>query len=275
MENKGFEFQISSRNLVSQFKWNTEFNISFNKSKITKLDKGVPIRLGDISQRGMVAIAKEGEELGLFYGYVSEGVDPATGDIIYSDLDKDGKLSDGDMTIIGNSNPKFSYGLTNSFSYKNFTFSFFFQGVQGNDLFNASRIETEGLFDEANQLTTVLNRWVTPGQVTDIPRIRFGETRNSLISSRYVEDGSFLRLKSATLGFDMPDKILKKLKISKLYLYVTGENLLTFTNYSGFDPEVNVYGRGAGAAMKNIAPGVDYGTYPQTRDFLLGINITF
>ena len=102
-----------------------------------------------------------------------------------------------------------------------------------------------------------------------------GEDHNSLLSSRYVEDGSYLRLKSATLGYDLPKSLCNKLKAQKLYLYVTGENLLTFTKYSGFDPEVNINGRGSDNALKNIAPGVDYGVYPQSRTFLLGINLTF
>lgn len=275
MDNKGFELQVSSKNLVGGLKWNTDFNISFNRSKITHLDKGVPIKLGYISDRGNVAIAKEGEPLGLFYGYVSEGVDPQTGNIKFSDFDKDGKLSDGDQAIIGNSNPKYTFGLNNSLNYRNWTFSLFIQGVQGNDIFNATRIESEGLFDEGNQLTTVLNRWTKPGQITTIPKADFGNNHNSLISSRYIEDGSFIRVKSATLGYNLPQVLVNKLKMSGLYLYITAENLFTFTNYSGMDPEVSVYGRSADNALKNIAPGVDYGTYPQTRSLLLGINLTF
>ncbi len=275
MENRGIEFQVSSKNLISDLKWTTDFNISFNKSKIIKLDKSVPIRTGYISDRGNVAIAMEGEELGLFYGYISEGVNPETGDLVFKDMDKSGTLNDADQTIIGNSNPKFTFGLTNSFSYKNFSFSFFFLGVEGNDIFNASRIENEGLFDEANQLSTVLNRWTAPGQVTDMPRSNFGDNHNSLISSRYIEDGSYIRLKSATLGYELPIKYAEKLKMSRLFIYVTGENLFTFTKYSGFDPEVDLYGTSGDNTLINIAPGVDYGTYPQSREFIVGLNITF
>jgi len=276
MTNKGLEFQVSSKNLVGELKWTTDFNISFNKSKITKLDKGVPIKTGYISFRGNVAIAKEGEPLGMFFGYVADGVDPQTGLMKYKDLDKSGDLNDGDQTMIGNANPDFTYGLTNNFSYKRVTFSFFFQGVQGNDIFNASRIETEGMYLAINQLATVSDRWKKPGDITNIPgSAGNGEDHNSLLSSRYVEDGSYLRLKSATLGYDLPKSLCNKLKAQKLYLYVTGENLLTFTKYSGFDPEVNINGRGSDNALKNIAPGVDYGVYPQSRTFLLGINLTF
>lgn len=273
MDNRGFEFQVSSKNLVGKLKWSTDFNVFFNRSKIISLDGGT-IKIGNISERGTVAIAQEGKQLGLFYGYIADGVDPATGNIIYRDIDKSGDLSDGDQTIIGNANPKYFFGLTNNFSYGNFTFSFFLQGVQGNDIFNATRIETEGLIDEANQTKNVLRRWTTPGQVTDMPRASYGDNTNSLISSRFIEDGSFMRLKSATLGYTLPEAVTSRLKLSRCFLYVTGENILTFTKYSGFDPEVSLYGR-SGSTEKNIAPGIDYGTYPQSREFIIGLNITF
>ena len=273
MENRGIEFQVSSKNLRGAFSWNTDFNIFFNRSKILNLDGGI-IKIGNISERGTVAVAQEGQPLGLFYGYIADGVDPATGNIIYRDIDKSGDLSDGDQAIIGNANPKYAFGLTNSFSYGNFSFNFFLQGVQGNDLFNATRIETEGLIDEANQAATVLRRWTAPGQVTDIPRASYGDNTNSLISSRYIEDGSFVRLKSATLGYSLPAALLQRLHLNRCFFYVTGENILTFTKYSGFDPEVSLYGR-SGGSEKNIAPGIDYGTYPQAREFIIGLNLTF
>lgn len=274
MENRGVEFQVSSKNLVGDFKWGTDFNISFNKSKVIGLDGGT-IKIGNISDRGAVAIAMEDQPLGLFYGYVSDGVDPATGNIIYRDLDASGDLSDGDKTVIGNANPDYVFGLNNSFSYKNFTLSVFFQGVQGNQIFNASRIESEGLMDEANQLATVLNRWTTEGQVTDIPKATYNDNTNSLISSRFVEDGSYVRLKSLSLGYEVPARVANMLKMNRLYLYMSCENLLTFTQYSGFDPEVSVYGRSGENKEKNIGPGVDYGTYPQSREILFGLNVSF
>lgn len=276
MENKGFEFAVSSKNMVNELKWNTDFNISFNKSKITSLPGG-SIQLGQLNNdgRGLVSIAKEGEALGTFYGYISEGVDPATGDIKYKDLDGNGSLSDGDKTIIGNANPKFSWGLANDFKYKNWSLNIFFQGVQGNDIFNATRIETEGMYNANNQLTTVLNRWTTPGQITDMPKADFAGGQNLKISSRYVEDGSYVRLKSITLGYNIPETILSKLSISKARFYLTAENLFTWTKYSGLDPELSIYGRSNDNSLKNIAPGIDYGTYPQTRDIIFGLNLSF
>jgi len=269
MWNKGFEFQVSSKNLVGELKWTTDFNISFNRSKITKLEKGVPIIGGEIDNRSASAIAQEGQPLGTFYGYVAEGVDPQTGQMIYTDLDNSGDLSEGDKTIIGDANPDFTYGLTNNFSYKQFTFSFFFQGVQGNQIFNASRIVTEGMYYPVNQLSTVMNRWENPGDITDMPKSdKDNLMHNSDVSSRYVENGSYLRLKSATLGYDLPKSLCNKLRAQKLYVYVTGENLLTFTKYTGFDPEVSAFGVG-------VAPGVDFGSYPQSKSFIFGLNLTF
>ncbi len=269
MWNKGFEFQVSSKNLVGKLKWTTDFNISFNHSKITKLEKGVPIIGGEIDNRSAAAIAMEGEPLGTFYGYVADGVDPQTGVMKYKDLDNSGDLSDGDKTIIGYANPDFTYGLTNNFTYKQFTFSFFFQGVQGNQIFNASRIVTEGMYYPVNQLSTIMNRWENPGDITDMPKSDPGNLlHNSDVSSRYVENGSYLRLKSATLGYDLPKSLCDKVRAQKLYVYITGENLLTFTKYTGFDPEVSAFGVG-------VAPGVDFGSYPQSRSFIFGLNLTF
>ncbi len=269
MTNKGVEFQVNSKNLVGKLKWTTDFNISFNRSKITKLEKGVPILGGFIDNRSASAIAQEGESLGTFYGYVSEGVDPATGNMKYKDLDNSGDLSDGDKTIIGHANPDFTYGLTNSFNYKGLNFSFFLQGVQGNQIFNASRIVTEGMYYPVNQLSTVLNRWEKSGDITNMPKSDPGNlAHNSDVSSRYVENGSYLRLKSATLGYTLPSSVCNLLKVEKLYFYVTGTNLLTFTKYTGYDPEVSAYGVG-------VAPGVDFGSYPQSRSFIFGLNLNF
>ncbi len=276
MENRGFEFQVASKNLVGNLTWNTDFNISFNKSKITSLPGG-SIKIGGVNNdgRGFPAIAEEGQPLGTFFGFISQGVDPATGDIKYADLDNSGTVNADDQTIIGNANPDFSFGLTNDFTYKNWSLNIFFQGVQGNQILNLSRIETEGMYNTHNQLTTVLDRWTTPGQITDMPRAHFGGTNNVRISSRYVEDGSFVRLKSVTLGYSLPEVLVNKLSMSKVHFYLTSDNVFTITKYSGFDPEVSLYGRSTNNSLKNIAVGVDYGTYPQTRDILFGLNITF
>lgn len=262
MVNKGMEFSVSSQNLKGAFQWNTDFNISFNRNKLTKLGLNKIYYYAEMYEtRESAVILKEGIPLGTFYGYVSEGVDPETGNIIYSDLNKNGSLDPGDRTEIGCAQPDFIYGMTNTFSYAGLNLSVFLQGSQGNDIFNASRIDTEGMFDFRNQSKAVLDRWKRPGMITDIPRV--GNIENSHNSTRFVEDGSYLRLKTVTLSYDFNKKWLKKMHLSKLQAYVTGQNLLTLTKYSGYDPEVNAYGADA------VAQGVDYGTYPQSKALIL------
>lgn len=276
LENKGFELQISSKNVVSSnFRWNTDFNISFNKNKVLSII-GNTIHSGGINPAGddfNTAVVQEGEPLGSFFGKFSEGVDPATGDMIFR------KTADGSadsVGIIGNANPKFIYGLTNSFTYKNFTLDIFLQGVYGNQILNATKILTESMALTMNQSATVLNRWQTPGDITDIPRVTPNDWANSNPSTRYLEDGSYLRVKSVTLGYNFNPEALQKIHITRFMIFVTAENLLTFTKYTGFDPEVSVFSsNGQDATNQNTALGVDYGTYPQSRDIVAGIKISF
>jgi TonB-linked SusC/RagA family outer membrane protein len=276
LENKGFEFQVSSRNIVSSdFRWNTDFNISFNKNKVLSI-VGTTIFSGAINPAGdefNTAVVQEGKPLGSFYGKISQGVDPATGDIIFM------KTADGsaDSTgIIGDANPTFIYGLTNTFSYKNWTFDFFLQGVQGNQILNATRVLTESMALVQNQSANVLNRWHNPGDITEMPRVTPSDWANSNPSTRYLENGSYLRVKSLTLGYTLNPSVLSKIKITRFMVYFTAENLFTITKYTGFDPEVSAFsGSNQGATNQNTAPGVDFGTYPQSRDFVLGLKISF
>jgi hypothetical protein len=204
----------------------------------------------------------------MFWGYISDGVNPETGDIMYRDLDKSGSITPNDKTYIGDPNPDFTFGLTNNISYKGFNLNVFFQGSVGNDIYNLSRMETEGMYDAKNQSTAVLGRWKIPGQITDMPRA-VASKENLKTSSRFVEDGSFLRLKSLTLSYNVTGKLLKKLNIGRLQPYFTAQNLLTFTNYKGFDPEVNQWGGSA------LVQGLDWGTYPQTKSYVFGVNVEF
>jgi len=270
LENRGIEFEISSRNFTRDFIWNTDFNISFNRNKVIDV-VGQEIIGGSVAGRGDVSYSREGEPLGLFYGYIAGGVDPATGMMYYINQDGESVFNPTpeDRTIIGDPNPDFLFGLSNSFAYRNFDLSVFVQGSYGNDIFNATRIETEGMLDAKNQSRTVLNRWRAPGQETDIPRAVADNTDNSILSTRFVEDGSYLRVKSITLGYELPSSVIQKLNIKNLRFHVSAENLLTFTNYSGYDPEVNAFG------TSNIALGVDYGTYPHTRNLIFGVNVSF
>jgi len=271
VENRGLEFNLSTVNTTGTLRWSTDFNISFNKNKVLELQYTDVYYFGRVySNNQDVAIVREGLPLGVFYGYVSEGVDPETGDLNYKDVNGNGIFDPGDRTVIGDANPDFVYGLTNSLSWKNFGLDFFFQGSQGNDIFNATRIDLEGMFDSKNQSTDVLRRWTPDNRNTDIPRaIGGGKVDNVRNSTRFVEDGSYLRLKAVTLSYAFNPELLERLKIRQLSVYVTGQNLLTFTQYSGFDPEVNAFGRSA------TELGIDYGTYPQARTLTAGLNVEF
>jgi len=270
IQNKGFEFTILGKVIEKDdFSWDTNFNMSFNNNEIIDLKDQI-IMTGDIYQRGNVVRAEEGQPMGNFWGFISDGVDPSTGQIIYRDLDGDGEINaDGDKTVIGNANPDFSYGFTNSLNYKGFGLNVFLQGVSGSDIFNATRIETEAMTDFKSQSSAVVNRWQQPGDVTSIPKATLGDKYNSDLSSRFIEDGSYLRLKTLTFSYDFNQSFIEKSFLSRLKIYFTAENLATFTDYSGYDPEVNAFG------ASNLVQGVDYGTYPQTQNFIFGINASF
>jgi len=271
MENKGLEFALSTKNFQGdKFTWTTDLNISFNRNKVTDLGTVTKsLDFGSIYERDAAVRVEVGRPLGSFYGYVFNGVNAATGDAVYQDRNGDGKITADDRTFIGSAQANFTYGVNNNFNYGNFGLSLFFQGVQGNQLFNASKIELEGMYDSKNQSVDVLDRWTTPGQVTSIPRALRLSSNNSLTSSRFVENASYLRLKTATFSYNFGATTLGKWKMDKLTVFATGYNVLTFTKYSGLDPEVNQYG----ANGPNM--GVDYGTYPQSRSFLLGVNVGF
>lgn len=271
MRNMGLEFAVSSQNFDNKrFKWSTDFNISFNKNKV--MDFGLtPMNYYATlyTNEQPAIILKRGLSLGTFYGYVSKGVDPETGDIMYEDRNNNGIIDPEDRTVIGNAQPDFTGGITNTFSYSNFSLSVFFQGSYGNDIYNASKIDMTGMLDFRNQSSEVLRRWRRPGMETDVPRP--GNIENVHNSTRFVEDGSYLRLKNVTLSYDFNTNkgFLQKMGISKLQPYVTAQNLWTWTNYSGYDPEVNSYG------ASSVELGVDYGTYPQSKSIIFGLNLEF
>ncbi|NUQ25780.1 MAG: TonB-dependent receptor [Saprospiraceae bacterium] len=271
IENKGIEFNISTVNMDRKLRWNTDFNISFNKNKVISLDYTDVYYFGRIySNNQDVAIVREGLSLGSFFGYVSDGVDPETGDLKYRDVNGNGVFDTGDRTVIGNAQPDFVFGLTNSFTYKRFDFNFFFQGSYGNDIYNATRIDLEGMFDSKNQSVAVLRRWTPDNRDTDIPRaVGGGNVDNVRNSTRFVEDGSYVRLKAVTLLYRLVERKQRPTGLQQVSVYATGQNLLTFTKYSGFDPEVNAFGRSA------TELGIDYGTYPQAITVTVGFNVEF
>ncbi|MGM9508110.1 SusC/RagA family TonB-linked outer membrane protein [Larkinella sp. GY13] len=295
-QNKGLEFSVSSQNLVGAFRWSTNFNISFNRNKIVRLSNNN----ADIIQASAdavffsdrpVGIGRVGEPIGVFFGYVYTGRVYATseeakaanlrdgsktgplyqaGDMIYEDLNGDGVINADDRRIIGNSNAKHTGGLTNTFSYKGFDLSVFMQWSYGNQIFNQTRQSSNRSFVYNAATTEVLRSWRKEGDVTDVPRGAPSTIgRNGFPSSRWVEDGSYLRVKTATLGYTFPSALLKRIKVESLRVYASGQNLFTFTNYLGLDPEVN---------FRNSLPllqGIDLGTYPQVRTFTFGLNLGF
>jgi hypothetical protein len=270
MQNKGIEFNLSTVNIDKEVRWSTDLNMSFNRNKFVYSKYGKIANSGEIYSTGEKAnIRKEGLPIGSFYGYIADGVDPTTGDMIYRDLNNNGRFDPGDRTVIGNPHPDFIYGFTNNLTYKRWDLNIFIQGSQGNDIYNATRVDLEGMFDSKNQSVAVLDRWTPENPETDIPRATPGIYYNVKPSTRFVEDGSYLRLKSITLNYRILEKGGKIKGIQRVAVYVTGQNLLTFTKYSGFDPEVNAYGNNA------VNLGVDYGTYPQARSLVVGFNVEF
>ncbi|CAN1508121.1 OMP_RagA_SusC, TonB-linked outer membrane protein, SusC/RagA family [Flavobacteriaceae bacterium] len=268
LENKGLELALNTINFKGNFNWNTNINISFIQNKVLEMGKYTDVIYNGY---GGVNRIEKGVSLGNFYGYVVDQVNPTNGILEYKDLNGDGfiKPSD-DQTIIGNAMPDYTFGITNSFSYKGFSLDILTTGSQGNDIFNASRIDLEGMKDNKNQSVVVLDRWTTAGQITDVPKA--GPTNYQGIaatanSTRWIEDGSYVRMKAVTLGYNFKKLFLG---LQSLKLYATGQNLVTWTKYSGFDPEVSAFGGNTGTGQ-----GIDYGTYPQVRTFIFGLKAGF
>ena len=194
------------------------------------------------------------------------GSDPTTstapGDIKFKDLNGDGVINDKDRTNIGNANPTFTYGLTNTVNYKNFELTVFVQGSQGNKVLNFSRWYTEGGVSNGNYSNDVIGRWTAPGTSDKMPRVTLNDPNgNNRVSDRFVEDGSYLRVKNVRLAYTLPSRWADKMKLKRTQFYVSAQNLITLTNYTGMDPEVG--------------GGVDQGFYPQARTLLTGITIDF
>jgi TonB-dependent starch-binding outer membrane protein SusC len=282
LENKGFEFMLSTKNTVNKFKWSTDLNISFNRNKVLSLG-GVPITPGDAGS-GFLAIPSftqliVGQPVGTFYGFVRDGIfqnaDEVAnsaqkldkpGYIRYKDLDGNGVIDANDRTIIGNAQPDFIYGITNNFSYKGFDLNIFIQGSQGNDVLNAQRKNLDRFTAEGNASTLALDYWSPTNTDASQPSLN---NPNIRYDSRYIEDGSYGRLKNLTFGYTFPSNYLKKASISSARLYFSGQNLITVTNYTGYDPEVSRF------RQSNTSPGVDAGSYPTSRAYTFGLNLSF
>lgn len=282
VENRGFEFAVNAGILEGNFKWNTNFNISFNNNEIIKLVEnetpGNDMLYGSSPFSGGIQtqILREGESVGTFWGFVYEGVSQA-GDVIlvggegvggesFRDLNGDGELTADDRTIIGNPHPDFTWGWNNDFSYKNLNLNIFIQGLQGAEMLNYTAMELGVLNGRTNATTAALNRWTPTNTNTDIPMA--SATRSFQMSDRWVEDASYVRLKNISLGYDFEESTLEKIHLRSLRIYISGQNLITITDYSGIDPEV---------AYRNSSTnlGLDYGSYPNVKSFTIGLNVGF
>lgn len=266
LENRGVELSLTTINVQTQtFEWNSRLNLSRNRNKILSLYKNQPM---DNLDRYSPSIVMVGQPMSVFWGYRSLGVDPSTGDIVFDDVNGDGLINAEDRVKIGDPNPKLTGGITNNLRYKQFELSIFLQFSYGNDIFNGNRVFIEAMKGADNQSTAILRRWRQPGDITDIPRATEDDPNgNNRISSRFVEDGSFLRLKNVTFSYLLNPRVAERLKLRSTRVFVSAQNLLTFTNYSGMDPEVNYTGD------NNLLRGTDFFTYPQARSFTIGINL--
>lgn len=285
VNNKGVEISIGADIINNdELRWTADFNMSFNKNKIVSLNDSIPSYWGSVEMSGNTRVNAEGHPINSFYGHVADGLfqtpdevnrwavqtigtdgtnGTAPGDLRFLDLDNNGIINDNDRTFIGNPFPVFTYALNNSFVWKNFDLSIFLQGVYGNKVYNANRIYLESMSAAQNQFATVLNRWDGVGTSNSMPRAVLGDpNKNARSSTRFIEDGSYLRVKDLTLGYTLPSQVAKKIAMSKLRIYVSAKNLFTLTNYSGFDPEIGI-------------DGFDLGHYPVTRTYNIGFDIAF
>lgn len=299
IKNKGFEFTLTSRNMVKKFKWTTDLNFSANKVRVAALGPdGSPILARQTTfAAGSTHITEIGGEPGSFYGYKVLGVYQDENDIAnnpvfknsdgsslskpgqlkFADTDGDGVITSNDRTSLGSPFPDFTYGITNSFSFKNFDFAFTLQGVQGFEVLNAARRFYGNYAGSYNVLSSTANGWKSAADPGDgvspqIDRNFNGYAASSVINnvtSLFVEDGSFLRVRNITLGYNLPSAALKRLKVAHARLNFTVQNAFTFTNYEGYNPEVSVEG------ANPLVPGVDSGGYPLARTFMFGLNFGF
>ena len=282
IENKGLELSLSYRNRDKTFKYSVGGNIAFVSTDVASLGEGgEPITTGNVFSAGAVSRTEVGHPIASFYGYITDGIfqnqleveahafqndNTAPGDIRFKDLNEDGIINNEDRDFIGNPTPDFTYGINADFEYKGFDASIFLQGVQGNDIFNGIvRYD----FSFTNRPQSVLNRWTGEGTSNSEPRVTVSDPNfNARVSDRFVEDGSYFRIKNVQIGYSIPNSLINQLKIDKIRFYLSAQNLWTITNYSGLDPEI-------GATNGALDIGIDRGFYPQSRTFLGGVNITF
>lgn len=272
IQNKGLEFSVDANVLRGAFKWDLSGNIAFNRNQVMKLYGGKDV-LGATYNvtlvNDVVNILREGKPMGSFYGHVEKGYDEK-GKIQYVDNNGDGAITALDKTIIGNPNPDFIYGFNSSMSYKGFDLTLFFQGSYGNDLFNLSSVNNtlDYGFGLNMPREVFLNHWTPENVNTKYPVP--SRSVSTFFSDRFVENGSFLRLRNIQLAYSIPLESWGMKGISRLQLYASGQNLLTFTKYSWWDPEVNSKG-----GSNSVNQGIDHHTYPTSKSFTFGIRASF
>lgn len=282
-ENRGWEFSMFFQNNEHALNYTLGGNISFIKSEVTGLGiGGEPVYSGYVQSANANAAKTDiGYPLASFYGYVTDGIfqtqeevesaafqnaGTAPGDIRFKDLNGDGIIDVNDQTYIGNPMPDFSFGFTGDFGWKGLELKLFFQGTHGNDIFN-NTVRYD--FTYVNRPSSTLARWTGPGTSNFEPRVNLSDpNQNARVSDRFVEDGSYLRLKTLQLGYNFPDTWLKRVHLEKFKVYISGQNLLTFTKYTGLDPEI-------GSVGGSLELGIDRGFYPQARTVMGGLSVTF
>lgn len=290
MKNSGFEF---SADYTTKFSNDLDFNAGFHlatvKNKVLSLEQtGEKIYSGNIKP-GQTELTEVGHPIASFYGYVADGIfqtqqdiinhakqetGTAPGDIRFKDLNGDGVIDQNDQTFLGSPIPKLTYGFNFGARYKGFDLNLAFSGVYGNKLFAAYKYYTDGFFiSNYNMETEALGRWTGPGTSNILPRLTASDpNNNSRVSSFYLQSGSYLRLQNMTFGYTLPQKFLERSKIKSLRFYFSAQNLLTFTKYTGYDPEI---GQQYSGASGNLDMGIDNGNYPQSRTLSLGANLSF
>lgn len=292
--NKGFEFSTNYRRATGKFTYDLGLNFTTFKNEVVDLDVLKEIVASTYSGSGAVALIRVGQPLGVFYGLVTEGLfqtpdevqqanaidgdestpyqlaETAPGDFKYRDLDGDGRITSDDRQIIGSPVPDFTYGLNGTLQYGAIDMSFQFFGVQGNEVLNIARSIRESSGRAFNKSSTVVNAWNGPNTSNSIPRpIVTDPNQNVRVGTHLVEDGSYLRLRNIQLGYNVPGTLLERLKLSRVRVYIAGQNLLTLTGYSGNDPEIGFDGN------STASNGIDQDLYPQARTYSVGVNVGF
>jgi TonB-linked SusC/RagA family outer membrane protein len=269
--NKGFDFSVNTENIRPRngrgFGWTSGLNLTFNRNRVLSVAGGTPIITG-INGR-QTAIVAPGQPLGEFYMLQFTGVDPQTGDAIFKDVDGKAGITSADKTFVGSPHPNYYGGFSNELTFGSLSLRGFLSFSQGAKIFNMMRIFTDdGACTWDNKTTNVLARWQKPGDITNVPRMSYDcESGADAISSRFIENGSYVRLSDLTLSYGLPEKWANRAYLANARVYVTGHNLKLWTKYSGYDPDVNSAG-----SDENIIIGTDYYAYPQARSITFGIN---